>query len=104
MRFANDCKQPRTESKGRTVPKPTYNTRSAKQVRSDDLPSKELLDYLLSSSEDEEIGDVKKVELKDEGSDPKCVTVLLQGVPATGLIDSGADITIMGVNYLKRLR
>ncbi len=55
--------------------KPIYNTRSAKQVRSDDLPSKELLDYLLSSSEDEEIGDCKKVELQNEGSDPKCVCV-----------------------------
>ena len=50
-------------------------------------------------SEDEEV--VEKVELKDEGSVPKCVTVLLQGVPATGLIDSGADITIMGGELFK---
>ncbi len=65
------------------------------------LPSKDPLDYLLSSSEDEDISDIKKVELKDGGSDPKCVTVLLQGVPATGLIDSGADITIMGGELFK---
>ncbi len=78
--FANECKKPRTESWGRTIPKSTY--RSAKP---DDLPS-------MSSSEDEDISDIKKLELKDGGSDPKCVTVLLQGVPATGLIDSGADI------------
>lgn len=42
-----------------------------------------------------------KVELRDEGSIPKCVTVLLQGVPAIGLVDTGADITIMGGELFK---
>ena len=92
--FANECKKPRTESKGRTIT-------TAKQVRSDDLPSEDPLYYLLSSSEDEDMSNVNKVELEDGGSDPKCVTVLLQGVPATGLIDSGADITIMGGELFK---
>ena len=92
--FAHDYKKPRTESKGRTVPRPAYNTRSSsspgtKQVISNALPREDPLDYLLSGSEDEEV--VRKVELKDEGSVSKCVIVLLQGVPATGFIDSGAD-------------
>ena len=50
-------------------------------------------DFLLSHSDE---GTVNKVELQDSGSDPKCVSILLHGVLATGLVDSGADITIMG--------
>ena len=46
---------------------------------------------------------MKKVELRDEGSVPKCVSVLTQGVAATKLIDSGADITIMGGELFKRV-
>ena len=43
------------------------------------------------------------MELEDKGSDPKCVTVLLQGLPSIGLIDSGADITIIGGELFKRI-
>ena len=106
--FAQDCKKPKTESKGRTGPTPVSNPRNsssnsntgAKQVRSE-APSKEdPLEYLLSGS-DEEVVQNYKVELRDEGSIPKCVTVLLQGVPAIGLVDTGADITIMGGELFK---
>ena len=32
-----------------------------------------------------------------------CVTVLLHGVPVTGLVDSGVDITIMGGELFRRV-
>ena len=58
------------------------------------------MEFLLSHSD---VSTVNKVEFKDGGSDPKCVSVLLHGVPANGLVDSGADITIMGGELLKRV-
>ena len=39
--------------------------------------------------------------MEDSGSRPRTVTVDLQGVPVNGVIDSGADITIMGVKVFK---
>ena len=36
------------------------------------------------------------MRLADKGSKPQCVKLQVQGVPAYGIIDSGADITIMG--------
>ncbi len=52
------------------------------------------LDFLLSSSDDE--SDILQVRVNDKGSMPQCVKVELQGVPAYGIIDSDADITILG--------
>ena len=46
-------------------------------------------------------GDIKTVRVKDRGSKPRKVLVDIQGVPATGVIDSGADITIMGAELFK---
>ena len=43
------------------------------------------------------------MKIKDKGSDPKCVTVLLHGVPSVGLVDTGADITIIGGELFKRV-
>ena len=54
-----------------------------------------LLDFLYSSSSDEH-GVIHQVRVHDKGSRPQCVRVVLQGVPAYEIIDSGAAITIMG--------
>ena len=43
------------------------------------------------------------VRINDQGSKPHCVRVQVQGVPAYGLIDSGADITIMGGTLFKKV-
>ena len=100
-----DCKEPKSESKGKPAAEPSSATTktqggsSTKQVTTAEI-SEDPLEYLLSGSDEET---VKKVELKDRGSEPKCVTVLLQGVPATGLIDSGSDITIMGGELFKEV-
>ena len=43
------------------------------------------------------------MRLTDQGSKPQCVKLQVQGVPAYGIIDSGADITIMGGILFKKV-
>ena len=38
--------------------------------------------------------------IKYEGSQPQCVRVELQGVPVYGVVDSWADVTIVGCKLL----
>ena len=52
------------------------------------------LSLLFSESEDE--GDVKRVMVTDQGSRPQIAHVDVQGVPSDRVIDTAADITIMG--------
>ena len=62
-----------------------------------DQPEESLdpLDLLFSSdSEDEEA--IRQVVVTDKGSKTQHARVSVQGVPASGLIDTGADITIIG--------
>ena len=60
------------------------------------------LDFLLPDSGVEKSG-VNTVRIRDKGSKPREVLVYMQGVPATGVIDSGADITIMGAELFKKV-
>ena len=61
------------------------------------------MDYLHSDL-DEEKQTVKTVRVNDTGSTPpQCAKVLVQGVPAYGIIDSTADITIMGSDLFKKV-
>jgi hypothetical protein len=60
------------------------------------------LDFLFSSAEDE-TADVSQVRVADRGSHPHCAKVSIQGVPAYGIIDSGADITIIGGSLFKKV-
>ncbi len=74
------------------------------------------LDFLAStSSESEQTGDsqsssesepaadsaVRQVQVNDKGSHPQCTRVHMQGVPVYGIIDTGADITFLGVSSLR---
>lgn len=62
------------------------------------LHRKDSLNFLqgfLCSSDEEDSTRVKAVRVSDRGSQPQCVKVQVQGVPAYGVLDSGADITIM---------
>ena len=43
------------------------------------------------------------VRVKDKGSKPQYVNVQVQGVPTSGIIDTGADITIMGGELFKKV-
>ena len=78
----------------RKDPLPTHEggQRSSQRThhqRKDPLP-------FLYSSESEDGEDVRRVRVNDKGSCPQLAGVEIQGVPAQGIIDSGADISIMG--------
>ena len=55
---------------------------------------------LFSDSDDSTVG---VVCVKDNGSQPRKVVVDITGVPAQGLVDTGADITIMGPELFKKV-
>ena len=57
----------------------------------------------LYSSDSEEGDDVRRVRVSDEGSCPWFARVKIEGVTIEGIIDSGADISIMGGELLKRV-
>ena len=59
------------------------------------------IEYLYSDSEEEQ--DVRMVTITDKGSHSQYAEVFIQGVPAEGLIDSGAEITIMGGDLFKKV-
>ncbi len=60
--------------------------------------------YLASSeSESDSESEVRQVRVEDQGSQPRCAKVEIQGVPAFGIIDSGADITILGGELFKKV-
>ena len=58
-------------------------------------------DFLHSSDSDD--GNVCIVRVEDRGSKPRMVMVDIQGVPARGIIDSGADITIINGDLFQRV-
>ena len=43
------------------------------------------------------------VLIRDGGSHPMCAPVEIQGVPAYGIVDTGADISIIGGNLFKKV-
>lgn len=44
-----------------------------------------------------------EVQIRRKGSRSQQVSIFLQGVPTTGVVDSGADITIINGAQLKRV-
>ena len=46
---------------------------------------------------------MRMVRVADKGSKPQCAKVEVQGVPAYGVLDSGADITIMGSTLFRKV-
>jgi hypothetical protein len=48
-------------------------------------------------------GGVRQIRVKDEGSFRHYARVAVQGVEARGLVDTGADITIMGGDLFKKI-
>ena len=59
--------------------------------------------FLYSSSDEETTANIKTVWVTDQGSIPQCVRLQVQSVPAYGLFDSGADITIIGGALFKKV-
>ena len=76
-----------------TLPVPPSATSSTSQgERELDAPEQSLLDLLFSNSDRE---GVKQVRVPDCGSRPHLARVDIHGVPADGIVDTAADITIM---------
>ena len=58
-------------------------------------------EFLLSDSEEE--SEISLVRVQDKGSKSQLALEELAGVPARGIVDTGADITIMGPELFKRV-
>ena len=103
--LARDCKQPKSESTGRPPRQGWKKTpdASTKMIKSNTPQplSDDPLDFLYSSESDE--SDVLLIRVEDRGSKPRRALVEVQGVPTYGVIDSGADITIMGADLFKKV-
>ena len=82
---------------------------NAKQVKSHPRTSEKemeganLLDLLYSSSDEEAGANVLQIRINDQGRRPQCARVLIQGVPVYGIVDSGADISIIGGGLFRRV-
>ena len=59
------------------------------------------LKWLHTSDSDE--GDVCTVRVKGTGSRPQCARVMIQGVPVVVIIDTAADITIIGGTLFRKV-
>ena len=61
------------------------------------------IDLLYSSESESDCDEVREVCVLDEGSRSQFAHVLVQGVPAEGIVDTGADITIIGRDLFARV-
>ena len=60
--------------------------------------------FLFSDSDSEEgSSNVKQIWVEDQGSQSHCAQVRIAGVPVYGIVDSGADITIIGGDLFRRV-
>ena len=108
--LAKDCRSKANTSRPSSNLKPNQRTRqiisgaqTGRQNSSATLVTEENpISYMYSDSDDSTSG-VRQVTVPDKGSQVKCARVSVQGVPAYGIIDSGADITIIGGSLFKRV-
>ena len=89
-----DCKMKKSDSAAPGRPVATRQvTISGPSEKETEQPSP----YdLLYSSDSEDGEDVRLIRVTDEGSQSQLAHVIVQRVPADGVIDTGVDITIMG--------
>ena len=100
--FERDCKEPKKESFGRVEKRPV----SAKRVETstpvcDTESVDDPLQYLHSDSDSSD--EVRQVRVPDLGSNSHTVVVNVQGVPVEGVVDTDADITIVGGSVFKQV-
>ena len=95
--ISRDCPLPREENvapqRQRTAGTKQFSTTSFGSQLPSTTPG--LLTHLLSSSDSESEGGVRQVRVDDKGSRQQYADVVVEGVPVTGVVDSGAEITIM---------
>ena len=100
---AKQCKQRKSESSSdsknitdsKKTKTPIGTVRSVNQPAQSNNP----IDFLESDSD----GSVSMVRIQDCGSQLRKIQVDVAGVPAAGLVDTGADITIMGPELFKKV-
>ena len=108
--LAKNCKanNREQESRGSTTQKKEPNKSSTRQITSqshenqhdtDEENSLDPISLLYSDSE----GTVDTVRVSDKGGRPQYVNVEIQGVPTSGVIDTGADISIIGGGLFKKV-
>ena len=61
------------------------------------------MSYLHSSDDSDEESKIKSIRVSYEGSRPRRALVEVQGIPAYGIVDTGADISIMGAKLFKTI-
>ena len=95
----HDCKKKKSDDAHRNQQPVTQQvTNGVRQPQE----SPNQYDLLFSSdSENEEV--VKQIVVTDKGSKAQHARVSVQGVPTTEVIDTGADITIMGGELFARV-
>ena len=105
--LARDCRSKRSESRGQFVQQPKAGTKQVQSWEAESATSTSTgaspLDLLESSLDDETPESVYQVRVQDRGSKPQCIKIQLQGVPVYGMIDSGADISIIGGDLFRRV-
>ena len=110
--MARNCHQQKQESRGRTRSRTgqrmqtrtwTNQVVSKDQEATQNQPDLLTPENLLYSDSDEGEANARAVRVQDGGSRSQCIKVEVQGVPAYGLIDTGADITIIGGELFKRV-
>ena len=108
--LAKNCKanNREQESRGSTTQKKEPNKSSTRQITSQSLENQhdtdeenslDPLSLLYSDSE----GTVDTVRVSDKGGRAQYVNVEIQGVPTSGVIDTGADISIIGGGLFKKV-
>ena len=102
--MAKECRKRNqsTESKG-FGQKEGNKDGAAKQVQSSGTENTDPRELLLSDSSEEEDSTLKQVRVDDKGSHAQCVKVTVEGVPMYGIVDTGADITIMGRTMFRKV-
>ena len=67
------------------------------------LPLMGIVDPLLYLYSSDSEGQVDSIRVNDEGSRPQYVNVDLQGLPTSGIINTGANIMIMDSELFKKV-
>ena len=100
---AKDCRKPKRESTGQSQRDKKPRAASTKMVQSAPVtpPTDDPLQYLYSSDSDDP--GVLQVHVCDKGSKAHCVKVSVQGVPMYGVVDSAADISVIGGEMFKQV-
>ena len=123
-----ECRAPRAAGSGRPTSGGSFRPPQAQQVQSavtstessdlgatptsttvessDSTPPVsvgDLLSYLLPDSDEEAVVRVAQVQVRDQGSRPQFARVVVAGVPLDGVVDTGADITIVAAEAFKRI-